>query len=360
VLTDRAAWPDVWRQRFNSRDELRVHIQKECSAANAAMNGAKVAIETRDTRQVFGEATRAFRSPFFQFVGNEGSFASTKPLARVAVVGTRKLSHEKSQKILGWLLSWMAKRPAVIVSGGAFGIDSLAHRAAIRSRLPTWSVQAGGLGVLSPRGNRQLFDDILASGGVVLSERPPHYQPRRFDFLARNRIIAALSDVVVVVRAPERSGALNTAKQARELGIPVYAVTAEPDDMSALGSSRLLHDGASPITSAGDWAAMVEESEARCARIQPVLFDEPPEASPGSSGAKGRRKPVWQAETEAEAALFSMLNEESRHHDELLRQWRTEEHGSLEEVLLAAELRGTVRRRPGNHYELEHIAPDCS
>jgi predicted Rossmann fold nucleotide-binding protein DprA/Smf involved in DNA uptake len=98
---------------------------------------------------------------------------------------------------------------------------------------------------------------------------------------------------------------------------------------------------------------MVEGAGARCTRVQADLFGRSePSRTSGERTAK-REVGLPQAETPAEAALFSLLENNMRHHDELIRAWKTEEHGPVEATLLAAELRGVIRRKPGNHYELE-------
>ena len=111
----------------------------------------------------------------------------------------------------------------MIVSGGAYGIDSAAHRGALAMAGTTIAVLACGVDYPYPAGHADLFAAIAAAG-LVVSEWPPGHHPARMRFLVRNRVIAALACGTVIVEAGERSGALNTARHAADLGKPLMAV----------------------------------------------------------------------------------------------------------------------------------------
>src|SRR6185312_3472621 len=121
----------------------------------------------------------------------------------------------------------LAQRGFTIISGGAYGIDAHAHRSALAAgssgSLPTIAVMAGGVDRFYPSGNEDLLRAV-ANQGAVLAEVPPGSAPTRYRFLQRNRLIAALASVTVVVEARWRSGALNTAHHAESLGRAVGAV----------------------------------------------------------------------------------------------------------------------------------------
>jgi DNA processing protein len=139
-----------------------------------------------------------------------------------------------------------------VVSGGAFGIDASSHRGALAGAGLTVAVLAGGLDFGYPRGHSQLFEAIAAQG-VLVSECPPDAGPTRPGFLIRNRIIAALSRGTVVVEAALRSGALNTARHAREVCRPVMAVPGPVTSEHSAGCHELIRDyGAMCVTSADD------------------------------------------------------------------------------------------------------------
>jgi DNA processing protein len=139
-----------------------------------------------------------------------------------------------------------------VVSGGAFGIDASSHRGALAADGATVAVLAGGLEFGYPRSHSELFLAIAAQG-LVLSECPPERGPTRPGFLIRNRIIAALSRGTVVVEAALRSGALNSARHARELCRQVMAVPGPVTSEQSAGCHELIRDyGAMCVTCAGD------------------------------------------------------------------------------------------------------------
>jgi DNA processing protein len=138
----------------------------------------------------------------------------------------------------------------------AVGIDAAAHRAALEHDSPTVAVLGTGLDVVYPRAHRELHGAV-ASRGALVSEMEPLDHGTRWTFPRRNRIIAALARLVVVVEAPERSGALITAGQALDLGRTVAAVPGPIDQPLCVGSNRLLRDGAITLTSADDALALI-------------------------------------------------------------------------------------------------------
>lgn len=129
-----------------------------------------------------------------------------------------------------------------VVSGGAYGIDAVAHRVAIAADTETVAVLAGGIDQLYPTGHVELLGNV-SRHGLLLAESPPGTRPTRWRFLARNRLIAALGDAVVVVEAGARSGAINTANHAAQLGRPVLAVPGAFSSPASVGCHRLIADG---------------------------------------------------------------------------------------------------------------------
>jgi DNA processing protein len=140
----------------------------------------------------------------------------------VGIVGSRAAT-SYGEHVTAELAYGLARRDVVIVSGGAYGIDAAAHRAALAADGTTVLVSAGGLDRPYPPGNASLFERI-ADTGLLVSESPPGCAPQRRRFLTRNRLIAALSTGTVVVEAASRSGAANTAKHAVVLQRPLMAV----------------------------------------------------------------------------------------------------------------------------------------
>ncbi|MFW0119558.1 DNA-processing protein DprA [Rothia sp. P5766] len=161
-----------------------------------------------------------------------------------AIVGSRDVS-SYGNSATSHLTGDSAAAGKTIVSGGAFGVDALAHRVALStgaSELPTVALMAGGLDRLYPRQNASLLENII-DRGLILGEVPLGQNPTRYRFLQRNRLIAALAYCTVVVEARWRSGALNTAHHALELGRPVYAVPGPIFSPSSEGCHRLIRDG---------------------------------------------------------------------------------------------------------------------
>lgn len=164
----------------------------------------------------------------------------------VAIVGARAATgygEHVAQEFAGEL----ADSGHVIVSGGAYGIDGVAHRAVLARGLPTVAVLAGGLDRLYPSGNGQLFKSIVASGGLLVSENPPGIVPSKYRFLQRNRLIGAMSSVTVVVEAGVRSGSLHVAFWAGQIGRPVAAVPGPVTSVSSHGTNELLRHGTSEL-----------------------------------------------------------------------------------------------------------------
>lgn len=170
--------------------------------------------------------------------------------AAVAVVGTRHctaygLLHAKQFSKL------MAASGAIVVSGGARGIDTMALRAALDSAMPVVCVLGCGADVAYPPENRFLFREITAHG-CLISEYPPGTRPDRGNFPVRNRIISGLSLGVLVIEAPERSGALITATHALEQGRDVFTIPGNIGAKNCEGTNRLLREGASLVMDGWD------------------------------------------------------------------------------------------------------------
>ncbi len=171
----------------------------------------------------------------------------------VSIVGSRAATGYGNHVAIE-MAAHLAERGVAVVSGGAYGIDAAAHRGALAASGVTVAVLAGGLEFGYPRGHGDLFAAIAAAGALV-SECPPDRGPTRPGFLVRNRIIAALSRGTVVVEAALRSGALNSARHARELCRPVMAVPGPVTSEQSAGCHELIRDyGAMCVTCGSDVA----------------------------------------------------------------------------------------------------------
>ena len=169
----------------------------------------------------------------------------------VAIVGSRRPS-AYGIEVAEELSRGLSAAGVTVVSGLALGIDAAAHRGALSAARPrTIAVLGSGADVPYPRLNRRIYDRI-AEVGVILSESPPGRRPFRWTFPARNRIMAAITAMTVVVEAADPSGSLITASFAAELGRGVAAVPGRVTATNAAGSNRLLRDGAAVIRDAAD------------------------------------------------------------------------------------------------------------
>ena len=179
-----------------------------------------------------------------------GTLTVLDDLPAVAVVGTRRCTPygETAAEKLGYGL---AAGGAAVISGLARGIDAAAARGALRAGGITVGVVGNGLDVHYPRESRYLYEDVAAAG-VLLSEYPPGTEPAPAHFPVRNRILSGLSNAVLVVEAPEKSGALITAATALEQGRDVFAVPGPIDAPDSVGCNRLIRDGAGLVTDASD------------------------------------------------------------------------------------------------------------
>lgn len=167
---------------------------------------------------------------------------------RVGIVGTRNPTRRGAQ-IAARFGHELALAGVQVVSGLALGVDGAAHRGALAAQsAPPIAIVANGHDTPYPRQHASLWAQV-AEVGVVLSEWPPGTRPEPFRFPQRNRILAALSELVVVVESRERGGSLITAREAAERGIDVFAVPGPIDQRSSLGTNRLLEDGAMPVAS---------------------------------------------------------------------------------------------------------------
>lgn len=164
-----------------------------------------------------------------------------KPAA--AVVGARMCS--PYGRIQAFQYARALSRAGVqVISGLAYGIDAEGHRGALEGKTPTFAVLGNGADICYPAGNRALYERILREGGGIISEYPPGMRAKKYFFPARNRIISALSDVVLVVEAKEKSGSLITAQHALEQGKAVYAVPGAVNEALSAGCHKLIYDGA--------------------------------------------------------------------------------------------------------------------
>lgn len=176
-----------------------------------------------------------------------------KKLKFVCLIGSRS-GTKYGYDICKTLVAGLKEQSCVIVSGLALGIDGEAHRNAIALNIPCVAIPGSGLSNenIYPKEHTELAKDILFNGGALLSELTPDTKAAKWTFPRRNRLMAAMSDIIVVIEAGERSGTYITALQALELGKTLGAVPGPIDSPMSKGANRLIKEGAFPITCGTD------------------------------------------------------------------------------------------------------------
>jgi DNA processing protein len=209
------------------------------------------------------------------FTGGEERLRSVYAQPCSAVVGTRRAS-PYGVEMAHALGRGLAAAGVTVVSGLALGIDAASHRGCLDAGGQAVAVLAGGADVPYPRGNHALYRRVRQQG-IVLSELPPGQRAFRWSFPARNRIMAALGQMTVVVEAAEPSGSLITAEFAQDLGRPVGAVPGRATSRMAAGSNGLLRDGARVVTGTADVLDELLGVGAASLPVEPALRASRPE-----------------------------------------------------------------------------------
>ena len=190
----------------------------------------------------------------------------------LSVVGSRKAG-DYAQKAIGAIVPGLVEHGWCIVSGGALGVDSMAHHSTLASGGKTVCIQGAGLLRLYPRSNRALFDKILDSGGALVSAFPLTMDASRNTFPARNRIISGMSQGCFVVQAALRSGAQITANYALEQGRELFALPGSVHDPLSAGCHALITQGARLVNGVDDILSEFGESYRKVVATQPAVKD---------------------------------------------------------------------------------------
>lgn len=241
----------------------------------------------------------------------------------VGVVGSRKVS-SYGRTVTSRLAGELAQRGIVIVSGLALGVDSLAHRAAVAANKPTIAVLPTGIDTIYPASHQTLAKQILEKNGLLVSEYAPGVPALKHQFIERNRLIAALSNTLVITEAAERSGSLHTARFALELGRSVMAVPGPITSPLSAGTNRLIQSGASPILSSDD---ILDELGIEHADVEEEYYPE----------------------NEAEATILSKISIGIHNSGELLDATKLPA-STFQVQLTMLEIKGVIHANGGNWY----------
>lgn len=319
----------------------------------------------------------------------KGTLPDWESIPSIAVVGTRRATPYglTSAKRLGYQLG---KCGAIVVSGMAFGIDGVAMQGALSAGGSVVGVLGCGADIVYPRANRALFEDTERYG-CILSEFAPGTEPLKYHFPKRNRIISGLSCGVLVVEAPEKSGSLITARSALEQGRDVFVVPGNIDVPGYAGNFSLLRDGATPVRSGWDVLCEYEalypgKLKRDDAAARQTAYPEEVErineesAENGYRVAQNRRIPKKKEPPKPtkdkksidngvaapysdldkaqislkpdEQSIVSAIGTGKRLVDDVIAQTGLPAHKVLA-IITALQIRGIVRKLPGNHIALK-------
>lgn len=254
----------------------------------------------------------------------------------LALVGTRQAT-DYGRRITEEIVQAMQPYGVSIISGLAYGIDIAAHRASLQAGLPTVGVMASGLDVIYPAVHHRTAQEMQTLGGL-LTEHVPGIKPDPRFFPARNRIIAGLSDAVVIVEAAAKGGALISAEYANNYNRDVFAVPGQVSQQFSAGCNKLIRENKAQIyTSPTDL-------------IEAMNWDQDPTVM--AAGKSSASVPLPLDFTAQETQVVALLRQHPGFHiDEL--SWQSQiGMGALASVLLSLEFRGYVRSLPGKRYEV--------
>lgn len=255
--------------------------------------------------------------PSVLYTAGKEELLHSKPI--VGIVGARKYTPYGKQ-VTAHIADSLAEAGLPIVSGLALGVDSIAHRACVERGSPTIAVLPSGLNTIYPSSHSSLARQIIDKGGLLVSEYEAGERPLKHRFIERNRIIAALADVLIVTEAAERSGSLHTARFALELGKTVMAVPGPITSPYSSGTNRLIQSGAYAVLS--------------------------PEDVLGVLGLSGPAKASYLPENEVEARILSLLSNKPSPVNDLISNSGLETP-VLQTHLTILELKGAVEVSAG-------------
>jgi DNA processing protein len=270
----------------------------------------------------------------------KGAWAKCFDAPSIGVIGSRKCS-TYGENAARMLARELAANGVCVVSGLARGIDTAAHRGAIEGKGKTIAVLGTGIDNVYPKENKKLVEEILESGGAIVSQFPLNTPPLKDNFPYRNRIISGLSYGVLLVEASERSGSLITARLAMEQNREVLAVPGNITSRNSFGTNYLIKSGAKLVQ---QWQDVVCELPAEiAARILPPKLDEKPPASKQPALAPADL-------TENERQIWQRLSPDAPVHIDALLDASCLSFGELNAALVKLDLKDLIKTLPGNFY----------
>jgi DNA processing protein len=244
----------------------------------------------------------------------------------LAVVGTRKISSYGKQVTID-LVKKLTQYGLTIISGLALGVDGLAHQVCLENKGRTIAVLGSGLNHIYPAVHKKLAEKIVKNNGAVITEYPPETKPAKWNFPNRNRIIAGLALGVLVIEAPEGSGALITARYALEFNREVFAVPGSIYHKNSFGTNQLIKLGAKLVNTAED---ILEAFNLE------LIYERKKEIKPASPEEK---------------IIIEILKEKPLHIDEIIKRSKLKAP-IVSSTLSLMEISGKIKHLGGNYYSL--------
>lgn len=259
--------------------------------------------------------------------------ADLNGIRMIAVVGTRKNS-PYGQQITERLVAELASYQPAIISGLAYGIDAIAHEAALQHQLPTIGVLAHGLDKIYPMSHKSLSREMVDSGGGLLTEFRSGHMPDRHHFPIRNRIVAGLCDATIVVETGVRGGSMITAELANDYNRDVFAFPGRVMDDQSRGCHYLVKENkAMLISEASDVITIMKWT-----------------SQPRKKAAASRKD--LQDLTEEEKAVTDLLQEKEKTHIDELKTRSSLSSSTIAKTVLNLEMKQLIMSHPGNMYSI--------
>jgi DNA processing protein len=273
-----------------------------------------------------------YDSPTLLFYKGEADLNTSKI---VAVIGTR--SHtEYARMLTERLVTDLAAASVLIVSGLAYGVDALAHKAALKNQLPTVGVMAHGLDQVYPPDHQGLARDMIQQGGGLLTEFRSQTKPDKHHFPTRNRIVAGMSDAVIVVETGVRGGSMITAELADSYNKDVFALPGKTTDAKSAGCNHLIKTNKAIL--------LTDAKEL----LEAMGWQEPKKKAGGN-----RQKSLFVELSKEERILVDILNKKETVHIDELNFESQLSSSAVAAALLNLELQHIVFSLPGKRYKLE-------
>ena len=259
----------------------------------------------------------------------------------IAIVGSRRTTNygAHSAKTLSYQL---ALRGIQIVSGLARGIDRIAHEGCLDASGKTIAVLGCGLDSIYPPENKGLFEKIIKSEGLILSEYPPGMPPLQHNFPARNRIISGISSGVLVVEAARRSGSLITVSYALEQGREVFAVPGNIDSAYSNGTNHLIKDGAKMVINVED---ILEEFQYGEIVNNDITTNNP------SIAFRNKNFSIFKGLNTEEIRIVKIISNGIHHIDEIIERSNISAR-EVNNLLFMLEMKGIITQQPGKMFEM--------